>query len=165
MDLKAQSNRDFREIQHQETKNEEPSYPITGDIRLKEQQLRKEKENQPQKENSNSLNPKIEDIRFKIPPKVRPPPVSSQNRRMAPNFSRFSNQNQRETKTPFYNRGHRTYLSDRHSRNIDVRELSSQQGNTASYGYKYPSDQQQSAGPPKKIPGGFSESKKPKASK
>ena len=150
LELRLQSNQDFR----QTTAAASRAIPADSvpDVKTPE------KENEPPRK-SDPLGSRIEDIRFRqVQEKTgttknnhfEPP-----NRPKPPSASRGPSRNSQPT---FYNRGQpRTYLSDRHLRNVDVRELSSR----VSHGYQYPSPADQSKGPVKKVPEGFSRPKPP----
>ena len=153
LDLKKQSNQDFRE---QKDTSQAPSIKprdhLIQDVRLQAQREKTNKENQPTNENDRS---KFEyaDVRYRQN-KI------SQNSGKLP--SKETRKHSQDKTAPFYNPGRpRTYLSDRETRNIDIRELSSRSRNSATIGYQYPTPQQQSAGPPKKVPGNFIPSKPP----
>ena len=165
MDIKNECNRDFRETAayRPPPSKSSPDGKAKQDIRQKDSQQKKTPIlltqaafNSPQV----SLNPVISDIRFQ-----NRPSVSSQTKnkpsqsRFNFNHSRTSNYHNKENpKTnqnipsrDSHNRGKpRTYLSDRVSRNVDVRETSSFESPPVSYGYQYPSVFNQSKGPYRK---------------
>ena len=149
--MKRQSNQDFRE---QKDTSQAPSSKsrdhLIPDVRFQAQQDKVGKENLP-KSDSDLFNFEYADVRYRQS-------KASQNSGKLP--SKENRKHTHNKTAPFYNPGRpRTYLSDRETRNIDIRELSSRSRNSATIGYQYPSPQQQSAGPPKKIPGGFTPSK------
>ena len=150
LELKTQSNQDIREVSAAASRapSHQPSpAPKTS-----------EKENNRPSEPTSFMGPRIEDIRFRqaaSSPQTSNP-IQFNNKPSQPSASSKTNNS---SKPAFYNRGQpRTYLSDRHLRNVDVRELSS---NRVSFGYQYPSPAGQSAGPTKKVPEGFSRPKPP----
>ena len=152
MELKIQSNRDIREISA--TASRAPSEQSSPSS------MQAGKENSHPSEPSTFLNSPVEDIRFRQAPVTPKPLASTTSTLQEPSAQPSASQKfQGNSKPAFYNRGQpRTYLSDRHLRNVDVRELSS---NRVSFGYQYPSPAGQSAGPTKKVPEGFSRPKPP----
>ena len=122
--------------------------PIIADVREKEMLERQKKASIP------TLNPIITDIRFqKDAPKAPQKRSNSTSRGMAPKFPPQPSKAPEKKPSPptYYNRGRpRTYLSDRHSRNLDCRESSSSNP-PVSFGYQYPSTSQQ-RGTYKKMP-------------
>ena len=151
--MKTQSNQDIRE-QRISPPSPSPSSTsrVTQNPKINSETVT-EQENRPPTQTSNTFPSRVEDIRFhqaRTSSAATSIPSYKSNTFTKP---KASNENPRPA---FYNRGQpRTYLSDRHVRNIDVRELSSR----VSHGYQYPSPAAQSSGPMKKIPEGFTRPK------
>ena len=154
LELKTQSNQDIRELR---ISPPSPSPSSTSRVRTTPKINSEEitdQENHPPSQTSNAFQSRIEDIRFQ-PARESSTTTSIPSHQSNSIKPKFTNES---TRPAFYNRGQpRTYLSDRHVRNIDVREFSSR----VSHGYQYPSPSAQSSGPMKKVPEGFT---RPKAS-
>ena len=154
LELKTQSNQDIREhrIPSPSPSPSSPSRIITTP-KINSEKIT-DQENQPPSKSS-AFQSRIQDIRF------QPARQTSSTSTIPNHQSSFFTKSNRTTGDPhpaFYNRGQpRTYLSDRHVRNIDIRELSSR----VSHGYQYPSPAAQSSGPMKKVPEGFTRPKAP----
>ena len=149
MELKIQSNQDIRE------KSNQPSASSPGKEAAKPSFPSEEKNKTPTSATppGGSLFQPVEDIRFRQA--ATSANTSSSNNvqsRFKPLQSTASRAKKQNNQKNFYNPGQpRTYLSDRHLRNVDVRELSSK----VSHGYQYPAPAEQSIGPKKKVPEGF----------
>ena len=150
LEMKTQSNQDFRGVSTTASKAP-PASPSSVPTPPG-------KENDRPSQPSSFSHPRVEDIRFQqtpLPPKI---PTSGQSTHKGNPIPPSASQTTKSFPKPaFYNRGQpRSYLSDRHLRNVDVRELSS---NRVSFGYQYPSPAKQSIGPIKKVPEGFTRPK------